>query len=418
MKKKITIIFCIMIIISNFIFCSVKPVEAAESTDSLDIQQFSLGDDINAGASDILKKLKDGSATIGGVGGETAGREVNLSAFVGGASNGATMDIFVRVVAAIFGVANNIPQLAVEATDKNLDLDYFTVYDLVMGNYEFFNLNFFNQEDETEVDGDLTLTAQIKRNIVKYYYIFYNFSIGISLFILIYIGIRMAISTVTDDRAKYKKMLINWATSLVLLFFMHFIIVGLSFLSTQALSLLKKVATTLNISNLEVDIFNGKALMGVFASYNNNSSSVLSNINLAGYFLIYSFITLAIFVYYQLKFFIAYVERMCEIAFLIVIAPFVTITYSIDKVKDNRAQAYSAWFQEMVIKYSLQVVHALMYCIFIVSAGEIAKEVPILGALFLLMLDRAEKIFKKVFRLNDNVFQRARVPFLGRHKKK
>ena len=59
-----------------------------------------------------------------------------------------------------------------------------------------------------------------------------------------------------------------------------------------------------------------------------------------------------------------------------------------------------------------------MYCIFIVSAGEIAKEVPILGALFLLMLDRTEKIFKKVFRLNDNLFQRARVPFLGRHKKK
>ena len=418
MKKKITIVFCIMIIIFNFIFGSVKPVQAASNTDGLDLNQISLGDDINSGATDILKKLKDGTASITEAEGERAGRTVNMLLYTGGEAQGTTMLIVARVVAAILGCANNIPQLAVEATDKNLDLDYFTIYDLVMGNYDFFNLNFFNQEDETEADGDLTLTAQVKHNIVKYYYIFYNFSIGISLFILIYIGIRMAISTVLDDRAKYKKMLINWATSLVLLFFMHFIIIGLSFLSTEALALIKRLATTLEISNMEVDIFQGRALLGVFTTYDSRVPDVFSNTTVAGYFLVYSFITLALFVYYQLKFFITYVERVCEIAFLIVIAPLVTITYSIDKVKDNRAQAYAAWFQEMTIKYSLQVVHALMYCIFIVSAGEIAKEVPILGALFLLMLDRTEKIFKKVFRLNDNLFQRAKVTFLGKRMKK
>ena len=41
--------------------------------------------------------------------------------------------------------------------------------------------------------------------------------------VLLYIGIRMMLSTVASDKAKYKQMLIDWLVGMCLLFFMHYI---------------------------------------------------------------------------------------------------------------------------------------------------------------------------------------------------
>ena len=41
----------------------------------------------------------------------------------------------------------------------------------------------------------------------------------------LYVGIRMAISSVAEEKAKYKKMLVDWVVSLGLLFVLHYIMV-------------------------------------------------------------------------------------------------------------------------------------------------------------------------------------------------
>ena len=48
--------------------------------------------------------------------------------------------------------------------------------------------------------------------------------LSILLCVLIYVGIRMAISTVASDKAAYKKMLVDWACSLALIFLLQYII--------------------------------------------------------------------------------------------------------------------------------------------------------------------------------------------------
>lgn len=443
MKKKITIICCIMIIIFNFIFSSVNVVKAddenSQTTQALEQLPLGMDEEVNKGSKDIISNMRKGVGNIM-VGGATGTvKTINLTERLYSESVGAISSWLVRVLTFSVAWMNNIPQLAVEATDGNLDLDFFTVYSLVMGEYDFFNMNFFVKEEETEraslvdaisgtVAGDgnifqdvavvvsgksktLTLSAQIKNNIRTFYYLLRTLSIGISIFILIYIAIRMAISTVQSDKVKYKKMFVNWLASFVLLMFMHFIIIAISFLSTEVLGLIRKMAAAFEITNIEYEIFDGRGELGSFITGTHLNNSL-------GFHLINSMITIAIFVYYQLKFFITYVRRFCEIAFLIVVSPLVTITYSIDKVADNKAQAFNTWFKEICVKYAIQIVHALTYCIFIASAGAIAKEVPLLGALFLLCLDKAEKIFRNVLRVNYDGFQRAKIPFLGGRKKK
>lgn len=425
MKKKITIILCIIFIIFNFIYSSINSVFADDDTTTMPtLNDMQL--DVNGDSNEFLKNLKEGTGTI-----ISNDKELPMTIAKDEETANNVTIILTRLLTFIVEWANNIPQLAVEATDKNIDIDYFTIYGLVMGEYNFFNMNFFSTEGDTEnanaidvitentVAGDtnafekiigigtminnpdsvkrLSLGGQIKQNIRVFYTILRNLSIAASLFILVYIGIRMAISTVASDRSRYQKMFIDWVASLMLVLIMHFIIVIFSYASQKGLELIRSLAQTLGVSNIEEGI-----LSAHFSQMGNST----------GFHVVTSFITIAIFVYYELKFFIAYVIRFCEISILVVIAPLVTITYSIDKVADNKAQAFNAWFKELSIKYSIQLVHALTYCIFIATAGAISSEMPLFGAVFLLALDKAEKIFRNMLGIKSSNFEKIKVPIL------
>ena len=68
MKKKITIICCIMIIIFNFIFSSVNVVKAdnEESQTTQASEQLPLGmdEEVNKGSKDIISNMRKGVGNI------------------------------------------------------------------------------------------------------------------------------------------------------------------------------------------------------------------------------------------------------------------------------------------------------------------------------------------------------------------
>lgn len=390
MKKRITVIFCIILILFNFICGSSY---ATESKLTSMVQDFTR----RTSPKDLLKNIQDDNATI-------KSNDKDVPAPVKDNDDSKTVAMYITgAIAFIVEWINNIPQIIVEAVEGDLDLEYFTIFDLVTGKYEFFNMNFSNIKDSKNYkSSNAPLGDVINSKIITFYYILKNISTALILLILIYIGIRMAISTVSSDRVKYKKMFINWAASLVLLQFMHIIIIAISFITNFALEYISKLAVTFKIDNIEELI-----LQGSFATVSKSS----------GWNMLPAVLAVIIFVYYELKFFLAYVYRVMEITVLATISPLVTITYSIDKVGDNKAQAFRNWFSELSIKYFVQVVHAITYCIFIGSAGEIAQEVPIFAVLFLFALDRAEKVFRNVLNVREDRFQKIRVPIFDRHKK-
>ena len=89
----------------------------------------------------------------------------------------------------------------------------------------------------------------------------------------------------------------------------------------------------------------------------------------------------------------------------------VTVTYSIDKLGDGKAQAFNTWFKELVMKATIQIVHAVLYLIFIGSAGYIATQHPLLAAIFFAFLSRSEKIIKNTLNVKNNEFEHVKVPF-------
>ena len=112
--------------------------------------------------------------------------------------------------------------------------------------------------------------------------------------------------------------------------------------------------------------------------------------------MIAAFFTYCFLVYYHFVFFGKYFTRFFKVIILVIISPIITVTYSLD-----RGSAHKKWFEEFIGAVFMQVVHALIYSIFAVSAGVIATKAPIITVAFFMALTKGEKIFNYVFKLKE-----------------
>ncbi len=84
----------------------------------------------------------------------------------------------------------------------SLDVLNLSVDKILFNEVPLVKLDFFNIAGETN-----NTLRELRQNIAQWYYILRNISLVILLGVLIYVGIRMAISTVAEEEAKYKKCL-------------------------------------------------------------------------------------------------------------------------------------------------------------------------------------------------------------------
>lgn len=375
MKKAITIITIIVILLLNLIsinsFAAVDYGNLADNDEPMSLEPQENGK--------TEMENDEGQKVVGQISGGTYAKSQVFKTVV-------------NVLTVIPQSVNGILNLFIATTSNNF-YDKYTIYDTVMGHYDIFSINYLNVP--SKLDKDSTFIQRIKWFTMKYYYILRNLSIAISLLVLVYVGIRMAISTAAEEQARYKKMLINWLASLVLVFIIHFIVIFISFVLQVGLETVNKVATSMEISEFETTLFT------------NASESFTAN----GFNVFIAAVTIYILTWYEVKFFMIYLHRTMEVNFLVLVSPLVTVTYSIDKIGDNKAQAFSEFLKELIMKTSLQLIHAVLYVTFISTAGVLIQSQPILAILFFAALSRAEKITRNIFTIKDDSLQKANVPF-------
>lgn len=412
MKKKISLIIIVIILLTNLI----SNISYGLTIEEIQKDDTGLGKDPES----TLQQLNTGNITIT----NSEGKSTSIFADLPKSTNSFLGSAIIRFLSILPQLSNNILKGTIESVECK-DIAFFTIYDTVMGNYTLFNfdytnlntyyisetgekilagseiidalsLNHYNLSDLVkEKVQKVPLVYKIKIVTSEVYTIMRNLSIAISLFVLLYIGIRMAMSTVSASKAKYKKMLLDWIVSLILVFVMHYIIIILSYISIIALKLINEFASSIGVQNIEIGIMSGllKDLSGK-----------------SGFNLITTLATTLYLAFLQIKFFIMYIKRFCEITILTVISPLVTITYSIDKAGDNKAQAFQAWVKELIIKVSIQIVHAIIYCLFIISAAVIAQKAPLIALFFFSGLSRGEKVFRNLLNVKDDGLEKAKVP--------
>ena len=267
-----------------------------------------------------------------------------------------------------------------EYEDEVSEFRWFTIQDLVLGKITLFDANFF----DTNVGSNVANNPNIlmKENVRTWYYSVNQIAIIANLLVIIYVGIRMAISTVAEEQARYKTILFDWVGSLIILFALPYI---LTFIFAIADALLKLLPQVTGKDNFEA-LLTTKLYDQIIGDKADGVITIIT-----------STITLVLLTYYQVKFFFKYFIRFIKIGFLIVISPIITITYSIDK-----KSAYNIWLKELLGAIFMQLVNAIMYIVFIFSAAEIATKAPLITVAFFMALSKGEKIFYALFKLKEN----------------
>lgn len=252
---------------------------------------------------------------------------------------------------------------------------------------ELTNINFF---ESSSAD---SFASKLQTNIASWYYVMRTIAIIASVCILLYIAIRMATSTVASEKAEYKSMLINWAVGFALIFVLHYIIILVINGNNLIVEALKGTIETSTTGELT-------SFIDKVADQVNWAQEVSKTLTATFVFLILVGITLA--------FLLMYIKRMIVVAFLIIIAPLITITYSIDKIGDNKSQALDSWLKEFMWTVLIQPFHCVIYLVFasvvISSLDDTNLSTSILAIMCLVFILQAEDIVKKIFGIQaDNI---------------
>src|SRR5574344_505592 len=165
----------------------------------------------------------------------------------------------------------------------------FTIQNLLSGNYDIFDIDVFNANTSGVHKDALN---SIRGNVAIWYVSIRNIAIVGTVIILVYIGIRMALAVVAEDKAKYKTMLVSWFVGFILIWVMQYIAMFLINISNIFVQLVAKAMQNESIKGLEEKVVNNTFLNVVNKSNANGKLFYLV--------LYYGFII------YQMKFFILY----------------------------------------------------------------------------------------------------------------
>ncbi len=291
----------------------------------------------------------------------------------------------------------------VSATDKKYYEETITPYAIFFNKYNLLDINFFDINGANTGEESSSIKT-IREEVAKWYFILRNLSAACMLAILIYVGIRMATSTLVEDKAKYKKMLMDWVVGMVILFMLHYIMIFVIYLNNSLVKALEIAFTSMNNGTAD----NPKAMSELIQNLALNSVLSIG---------ITSFSTLIVFVmivFQTIMFLIAYVTRMVKVAFLIIISPLITLTYAIDRMGDGKAQAFNTWMKEFVFTILIQPFHCIVYFAFgsvafsLLTASDMGNitmgKLPmgIMAVMCLKFINDAEQIVRHIFHFEDD----------------
>lgn len=282
----------------------------------------------------------------------------------------------------------------------------------------------------------MSTAAVLRDTITKWYYAIRNLALVGLLSVLVYVGIRIIISSSTTEKAKYKAMITDWFVAICLVMILHYIMVfaitlvekitvavssgteseliwyniadedTIEAINDQAPELLEGSKT----GNLEwpVNLIGSARMESQFLSVYDETKATTSddsdNIDIDQTLrqkMSYTIIYLAL-VFFTIYFLFYYLKRVIYLAFLTLIAPLIALTYPIDKINDGTAQGFSVWIKEYMYNLLIQPFHIILYTVFITTAFDFAETNPIYVCVVLGFLMPAEKLLRKMFNFNKS----------------
>ncbi len=312
--------------------------------------------------------------------------------------------------------------------DYGIPILKYTPAQIFSGRLPSLDVNFFRDDIPDTTEEPKSVVAHLRGVVSSWYVALRNLALVGLLSVLIYLGIRMIITSSNAEKAKYKQSIVDWLVAMCLIFFLHYI---------MAFTLTMTEAITDMISN--DDIKGNEVYVGILKSSpeekpENNSniltkeeaekqnyiSSIDEEESFAttlmgaariqceyqdggkkwGYLILYVALTV-----YTIMFTFTYLKRLINMIFLTIIAPLVALTYPLDKAGDSKAQAFSFWLKEYIYNALIQPVHLLLYTVLVTSALSLAATNMLYAIVALAFILPAEKILKQMFNFRNTTGQ-------------
>lgn len=333
------------------------------------------------------------------------------------------------VAAGVYYSSNYLPQ-NLYLPIYNISPDKIFANEVLLLDVDFFNpkssekISYTNDDGEVQ-EFEIESTASVLRGTISNWYnILRDIAIVALLSILVYIGIRIVMSSTAKDKSKYKQLLMDWLVAICLLFIMQYIMAFSNLLVSKITDVVKnttketayipvlededgKIEEVLTERGFDVSeyIQDGTIswptdLLG-HARINAQMGKKLSTAY-AGNAAIF-----VILVLYTIYFLFTYLKRVLYMAFLTMIAPLVALTYPIDKMNDGKAQAFDMWLKEYIFNLLIQPMHFILYTILVTSAFDLAGSNIIYSLVALGFMMPAEKLLRRFFG-----FEKAKTPGL------
>ncbi len=295
-----------------------------------------------------------------------------------------------------------------------------TIDRLVFNDVGKVSIDYWNDIDDSPAGGGNK--APIKNYMVvpirKWYPVFNKIAIMVYMVVLVFIGVRVMLSSTGEKKAKYKDLTTSWIVGLAILFLFPFAMKYIIMINDA-------LADTLQAKAKEVGgyVSNGEAgaelaSMSFWDAWNEYGKKEFSErlggngdimvmtrsavfgdedepqgLVLALVYLILIGQTIAVLIMYY--------QRAFMIAFLITIFPLVAMSYVLDKVGDGKAQSFGIWFKEFMVNVIVQTFHAVVYVL--ITGGVVSNYIKYNGSNFIflilcvLFLFEGEKILRGIF---------------------
>lgn len=258
------------------------------------------------------------------------------------------------------------------------------------------------KEAESKAAANGKITKTIRVAVAKWYYVLRLVSIAFMLVLLIFLGIKMALSSAIAEKALTKQMLVDWVVGMILVFSVHYIMLAIFGVNDSLVNALEPLVregqelpeeytygleSKLKTSEMETTLYESARTRAYSLNFVDGFTGMV----------IYG-----VLVYYAWRFAIMYFIRVFNIMILTLVAPVIAASYAINKVITGKSKIFPGWLKEYIMTVIIQVFHVIIYASFVSMALKFSMEsLPgvIIAFVLLNFMMKADKMLRSLFKL-------------------
>lgn len=259
-----------------------------------------------------------------------------------------------------------------------------SIEDILFNRIPILDVNFFSVEQAggSEI-AEGSIVYSLRQNISFWYYIIRIISIIIMLFVLIYVGFRIALTTIADRKAQYKSALVGWIVGFIAVVAIHLFMYIVFEINEYFIKLFNE--TAINMNGGEFSLYETIRTKSYAPKFTEGFGSTI----------MYMFL-----VYMLIRFSIIYFKRYLTVTILGLIGPVMGVKYGVERATGRKTKSLSKWMFEFSMNVFLQSVHALLYvCLMQIALSMAFTSLAgyIVALVILNFMLKADKIFMNIF---------------------